>query len=57
MKYTIANLLEVFSIDFASAIVGAQDEKKKYILICLEHLTDWPIAKIKDSETSMEVIF
>lgn len=56
MKRPIANMLEFFLIYFAGPIVGAQDGKKKYILICVEHLTNWPIAIIADNATSMEVI-
>lgn len=48
----ITNLFEVFSIDFAGPIPSSLDGRDRYILICVEHLTNWPIARITENATA-----
>lgn len=48
MKLSTTKVSEYFSIDFGGVIVGAQDEIK-YILICVNNLTNLLISIITDN--------
>jgi len=56
LKRPITNLFEVYSIDFAGPIRLSADGKERHILVCVEHMSNWPIAKITESTTSKAVI-
>lgn len=55
LRAPITTLFDVFSIDFAGPFIVTKNDYK-YLLICVEHLTGWPLVTPTRTATADEVI-
>ena len=55
LKTPSTTLFDVFSIDFAGPLPTSRS-RNKYMLVCVEHLTGWPIVESTASSTAAVVI-
>lgn len=56
LKRPVAGLFDVFSIDFAGPFPVPYVGGPKYLLVCVEHLTGWPVVRATKDATSKTVM-